>query len=198
VKILALELSSGRGSVAWSDATSDTITAEFANDRKHSGLFFEQLARSRGELPNPDRIAVGLGPGSYAGTRIAIAAAIGLSAATGAPLVGISSLRVMAVDAAEYIVVGDARRRSFYFARVQQRRSVEGPLLCDEAEMRDRIGATPLPVFSTEPLPDFPDVTIAYPSAQLLVQIALDEPLSDAPLEPMYLRDPHITQPRGG
>lgn len=198
MRILALELSSGRGSVAWSDGSATPAVAEFANDRKHSGLFFEQLQRSLRELPKPDRIAIGLGPGSYAGTRIAIAAAIGLSAATGAALVGISSVRAMAVAVPDYVVVGDARRQSFYFARVQHRRCLEGSALYSADQLHERIRIAELPVFATEALSSFPMVTLAYPSALVLVQIAASEPLPHPPaaLEPIYLREPHITQPR--
>jgi len=196
VKILALELSSARGSIAWRDGSAEPVAAQFANDRKHSGLFFKQLAQSIQQLPKPDRIAVGLGPGSYAGTRIAIASALGLRAATGAALVGISSIVALAVEPSEYIVVGDARRQTFYFARVEKRQLIQPPLLCRADELRERILAADLPVFTTEPLTAFPAIDVAYPSAEVLVQLAAVQALLDAgaPLEPMYLREPHITQ----
>jgi tRNA A37 threonylcarbamoyladenosine modification protein TsaB len=81
MKILALELSSSIGSIAWIDDAADPFSTTFANDRKHSGLFFENLERCLLRFGNPELIVVGLGPGSYAGTRIAIATAIGLEAA---------------------------------------------------------------------------------------------------------------------
>lgn len=198
MKILALELSSGRGSVAWRDGDKDAVGVEFASDRQHSGLFFANLRRALRELPAPERIAIGVGPGSYAGTRIAIAAALGLRAATGAALVGISSLRAMALEDGEYIAIGDARRQSFYFAHVQRRRLVEGPTLCSADELQTRLVASRLRVVAAEPLRILPDVRIAYPSALVLLELAAAEPVlaSEATLEPMYLREPHITQPR--
>src|SRR5436190_23332430 len=51
MKILALELSSGQGSIAWLEDGRDNFVRTFANDRKHSGLFFENLqlcSRERG------------------------------------------------------------------------------------------------------------------------------------------------------
>src|ERR1700676_1519401 len=75
MKILALELSTARGSLAWNDA----LVREWPNDRKDSGPFFENLADIRKQFGLPEKIIVGLGPGSYAGVRIAISAAIGLS-----------------------------------------------------------------------------------------------------------------------
>lgn len=198
MKILALELSSSRGSVAWADDGKEPFVTEFANDRKHSGLFFDALRLCIARFGMPNRIVVGLGPGSYAGTRIAIAAATGLGVAAGAELTGLSSVRAMATAADEYVVVGDARRHSFYFARVQQRRCVEGPTLWNEQQLRERIDTCELPVLSIEPLREFASVTLAYPSAAILTQLAAYEPMqiSDAPLEPIYLCDPHITIPK--
>jgi hypothetical protein len=81
---------------------------------------------------------------------------------------------------------------------VQQRRLIEGPILCSADELQERLRATGLPVFATEPLQIVPHLTISYPSTLVLLDLAAAEPLlgSDATLEPMYLREPHITQPR--
>ena len=101
MKVLGLELSSARGSIAWLENETELFVQEFANDRKHSGLFFESLQGSIARFGKADRIVVGLGPGSYAGTRIAIATAIGLQTATGAELIGLPSICAMPTDAAE-------------------------------------------------------------------------------------------------
>ncbi len=193
--ILALELSSGKGSIAFFDDETKCFAAEFANDRKHSGLFFENLHRCIEQCRRPERIVVGLGPGSYAGTRIAIAAAIGLRAGLGAELVGSPSLCAMPAEASDYIVIGDARRQLFFFARVAARRCVDGPRLCEEEELREILAARGEPVFSSEALPEFGAVVL-FPSATILAQIAAGIGSASLPLEPIYLREPHITQPR--
>src|SRR3954471_10800089 len=118
VKILALELSSGRGSLAWHDGDLEW-TRDWPNDRKNSGEFFENLAEVQKQFGSPNRIVVGLGPGSYAGTRIAISAAIGLQLASKAELLGLHSLCAIECDGAEYAVVGDARRQTFFLAHVR-------------------------------------------------------------------------------
>ncbi len=198
MKILALELSSGQGSIAWMENEMLLFSAEFANDRKHSGLFFEHLDQSVARFGAADRIVVGLGPGSYAGTRIAIAAAIGLQAVSGAELIGLPSLCAFPVEETDLAVIGDARRESFFFARVSRRRCVEGPTLLTREELVRQLELLTLPVVATEMLNDFPNARLRYPSAKILAEIATDSPpeITRAPLEPIYLREPHITQPK--
>ena len=198
MKILAIELSSGRGTIAWRGGTDDRLEVAFANDRKHSGKFFENLQQTLQRFGTPELIVVGLGPGSYAGTRIAIATATGLQAATGARLLGLSSARAFSTEAAEYCVIGDARRQSYFFVRVARRQCVEGPLLCTRDELLPRLETTAHPVFASEKISDVPDIVLAYPSAQVLAEIAIATPETSAapPLEPIYMREPHITQPK--
>src|SRR6266852_6074903 len=102
MKVLALELSSAQGIIAWLDGESDPFAVTFSNDRKHSGLFFENLQCCSRQFGAPDLIVVGLGPGSYAGVRIAIAAAIGLRTASNARLIGLPSICAMETGEDEY------------------------------------------------------------------------------------------------
>ncbi len=88
MKIFALENSTTRGSIALLDDRDAPIVFDYENDRKHSGAFFQSLERLSDRLHDADAIVVGLGPGSYAGVRIAIAAAIGLQAGADAQLLG--------------------------------------------------------------------------------------------------------------
>ena len=118
MKILALELSSARGSLTWRENGAE-FSREWSNDRKNSGEFFHNLSEVRKRFGPPDRIVVGLGPGSYAGTRIAISAAVGLQVASKGELVGLSSLCAIDCVSPEYAVVGDARRQTFFLTRVR-------------------------------------------------------------------------------
>ena len=94
MKILALELSTAQGSLAWIDDVSRTDAIgehkfnasnllTWPNDRKDSGPFFDNVQQVVRQFGLPERIIVGLGPGSYAGVRIAISTGIGLQAAAG-------------------------------------------------------------------------------------------------------------------
>lgn len=198
MRILALELSTGRGSVGFADRENVAFTREFANDRKHSGAFFEALEAAHESSGAADLIFVGLGPGSYAGVRIAISAAIGLQAAYGAQLVGIPSICATDVNDPEFCVIGDARRKSFFYSRIVNGECAEGPMLLDEQALRDRLRDSDLPVYSAETLLQFPQARIAYPSAVRLAHLGQRDGADKVgpPLEPIYLREPHITQPK--
>ena len=198
MKILALELSTARGSLAWLSNDADPVVREWPNDRKNSGPFFENLAQVREQFGLPDAIIVGLGPGSYAGTRIAISAAIGLQAASRARLLGLPS--ICAIENEDYCAIGDARRQLFFFARIGKQDLIEGPSLFGEDELKNKIEtlADSIAVFCSESLLQFPRAVIRYPSARVLAQLARDSDRKCKlpPLEPIYLQEPHITLPK--
>jgi tRNA threonylcarbamoyladenosine biosynthesis protein TsaB len=202
MKILALELSSARGSIAFTDRDKIEFSREWPNDRKNSGPFFEHLVKVEKRFGKPGTIIVGLGPGSYAGTRIAISAAIGLQGASQARLIGFPSICAIECDDPEYCVIGDARRNSFFYARVCDRNLAEGPTLMTEAELRGKLDKLDkkMSIFATENIPQFDGAELRYPAARMLAQLAADAKRNFAqpPLEPMYLREPHITIPRRG
>ncbi len=200
MKILALELSSARGSVALFNDGNVVFFRDWRNDRKNSGPFFEYLVEVQKQFGKPDTIIVGLGPGSYGGTRIAISAAIGLQAASRARLIGFPSICAIECDAPEYCVIGDARRQTFFFARVRGNDLVAGPDLMSEAELREKLDKVDrkMSIFATEKLSQFERADIRYPSAKVLAKFATDSKreFAQPPLEPMYLREPHITIPK--
>ena len=199
MKILALELSTARGSLAWLDGNLNNA-CEWPNDRKKSAAFFQNLEAVTKKFASPEIIIVGLGPGSYAGTRIAISAAIGLQLSSNARLIGLPSICAMECDTHEYCMIGDARRKSFFFARVRDRALAEGPTLYSEAEMKEKLDKTEstIPIFCSEPLPQFQRAVIRYPSAVVLGRVAQEAGRGFflPPLEPIYLREPHITMPK--
>lgn len=83
----------------------------------------EEVAQAAGGWGDVGRIAVGLGPGSFVGIRIAIATAHGLAASTGLPAVGVGTLdalgrglREAAEPGRECLAVLDARRGEVFAA----------------------------------------------------------------------------------
>jgi len=199
MKILALDLSTARGSLAWLDDEVE-FAREWPNDRKNSAAFFDNLQAVRRKFGAPETIIVGLGPGSYARTRIAISAAIGIQLSCDARLIGDPSICAMECDAQEYCVIGDARRQSFFFARILKNEVVEGPMLLTERELKAKLESIDpaTPVCSSELLPQFHRALICFPSALILALLAKQPRRSFClpPLEPLYLREPHITLPK--
>ncbi|HEY4282367.1 MAG TPA: tRNA (adenosine(37)-N6)-threonylcarbamoyltransferase complex dimerization subunit type 1 TsaB [Chthoniobacterales bacterium] len=204
MKILALELSTARAGLAWSadGATADFQSVEWPNDRKDSGPFFENLQKIVQQFGLPERIIVGLGPGSYAGVRIAISTAVGLGAASAAAeLIGYPSVCAISSQTPDYAVIGDARRRSFFLARVCNRTLVgDYELLC-ETELKKRIEQLEpgLPVFSSDQFSQFQGrLEQRYPSAKILGQLGCEteREFCRPPLEPVYLREANVTIPK--
>ena len=60
MKILALELSTARGSLAWLDKETE-FSREWPNDRKNSAAFFKNLQVVRTQFGAPETIIAGLG-----------------------------------------------------------------------------------------------------------------------------------------
>jgi tRNA A37 threonylcarbamoyladenosine modification protein TsaB len=113
--------------------------------------------------------------------------------------VGIPSICALDVEANDYCVIGDARRQSFFFAKIKNGQVAEGPILESSAELETRIRELTLPVYASEQLSQFPMAKLAYPSAGRLVEVArLHAAEIDGALEPVYLREPHITVAKAG
>ncbi len=193
--ILAIETSTHQGSVAVLHNGELVFSESCGAGRSHSSLLFSVLERALQAAPRIDRIAVGLGPGSYAGVRIAISAATGFALATGAELVGLPS--IVALGEGEFIALGDARRESYYFALVRGGECVEGPVLLSAGELTQKLAGYSLPVLASEEIAAImPGVLkLCYPCAERLARLAAQgrSIVMRGDLEPIYLREAHIT-----
>lgn len=84
--------------------------------------FIDEMLKEHGLKPTDlDAVAVSEGPGSYTGLRIGVSTAKGLCFALDIPLIAVSSLQAMALEAAEkhpnfdlYVPMIDARRMEVY------------------------------------------------------------------------------------
>lgn len=104
MKVLALDTASDRLGVGLVAGSRVLAEATYTMGRRHGELVAvvieETLSRVGLSIGELDGLAVSLGPGSFTGVRIGLAAAKTLSFASGVPLVGIGSLELLAASAA--------------------------------------------------------------------------------------------------
>jgi tRNA threonylcarbamoyladenosine biosynthesis protein TsaB len=122
MKILTLDTSTNCSSVALSDGAFLLGEYVLGEDRCNSGRLFDAidklLASARLAPSDLDVLAVAVGPGSFTGVRVGIATVKGLALATGKPLVGFSSLAMLALNVPHASVqvapLFDARKKEVY------------------------------------------------------------------------------------
>ena len=197
MKILALENSGAAASIAVAEDGIITAERRFDAPRGRGAGIFTILEELRPFWSGLDRIALGLGPGSSNGLRVACALAGSFRLALDIPIVGVPSPCLLDVDETDYLAVGDARGGQIHVARVSGR-ALRGEIrLLPHAELAREVAETGIAVYRTGPLDNAGEVTEARPSAVVLARLAASlEPLGPGPVLPIYLKPPHITQPR--
>lgn len=200
--ILAIESSTPHAGLCLREKEETVWSHEFTSDRSHNSHIFEPIAEALEFCGRKlDLISVGLGPGSYSGVRVGIAAANGISLALQIPVVGVSSLEAYSDSGGDFLVVGDARRKSFFIATIKSGQMQGEPELVDEerfpaALAEKRINA----VFSMDEwvADRFQGVVHRFPTAENLakrtVVVDSDSQAGAVSVEPHYLRPPYITQ----
>ena len=116
--ICAVDTSSALGSVALYDASGQLVgEAEERVSNAHGESLVPMIDRvfkaANAKPADVTRWCVGLGPGSFTGTRIAVATVKGIVLATGAEVVGVTSLEAMLAIAGDVAAV-DAIRGEVY------------------------------------------------------------------------------------
>jgi tRNA threonylcarbamoyladenosine biosynthesis protein TsaB len=164
-----------------------------------------------------DRIAVTLGPGSFTGVRAGIAAARGLALATGLPVVGATSLAVMAHRADAILgearagrllaVAVDARREMVYFQLFAPEPERPGTAaLLTPGEAAQEIGGRPAIVVGSGAMATADAIRAAAGQAEVALADLQPHAASLAllaagltpakPIRPLYLRPPDV-RPQG-
>jgi tRNA threonylcarbamoyladenosine biosynthesis protein TsaB len=161
-----------------------------------------------------DRIAIASGPGTFTGARIAVSAARALSLATGAAIVSITSLELMAMNPAAslrgartIVVATDARRGEVYFQQFDARSlaPIAPPRVYSiaDAVAALRVGLTVIAGSGAEAItsvarPAGHDVTAILPSlvpeAIDMLFVSAERPVT-ANAVPLYLRPPDAKPP---
>jgi tRNA threonylcarbamoyladenosine biosynthesis protein TsaB len=224
MNILALETSMGVCGAAVLLAGGDaqrTVLCEESMARGHAEALMPMVAEAMAGagigFAELDLIAATLGPGSFTGVRIAIAAARGFALVTSAKLWGTDSLTVMARAALTSGAIGsgtpvavavDARGDRLYAGLYDCRgRKLDGPLLigADEAvallpdDLAIAVGSGAVHLAEAgrrqgrQVEAMRPDL---QPSAAALAELALEANVALATLRPLYLRPPDA-KPQG-
>src|SRR2546421_2806093 len=127
MRVLAIDTALGACAVAVLDSAAGAILASESLGmlRGHAEAVMPLIARvmdaARCEFADLDRIAVTVGPGSFTGLRVGIAAARGIALAAAKPAIGLSTLSALAAPhvAARsdrtIIAAIDARNEQVYF-----------------------------------------------------------------------------------
>lgn len=158
-----------------------------------------------------DRIAVTIGPGSFTGVRVGLAAARGMGVATGLPVFGVLTTQVIATEAiglskASIAVAIDARRAEVYLHCFDQTGSALDDPQCLLPEMAAEVlgdtaytlvgdGAARIKPYTSLAV-DLGNPDVA--SAEVLARIAAALPLPEARPEPVYVRPPDAVIPKHG
>jgi tRNA threonylcarbamoyladenosine biosynthesis protein TsaB len=102
VKVLAIETSMGRSSIAITlgKPGERILVRRLEGGKGHAEqlipLLQDLMAESAISFQSLDRVAVCVGPGSFSGIRTGVAAARGIGLAANIPVVGVTSFRIMA------------------------------------------------------------------------------------------------------
>lgn len=124
MRILAIDTALEACSIVLMDGDAIVAREHEAMARGHAEALMPMIARLREtallDFATLDRIAVTVGPGSFTGLRVGIAAARGIALATGKPVVGITTLAafaapLIAADTSTPVVAAiDARHGHVY------------------------------------------------------------------------------------
>jgi len=214
--ILAIETGSRSCSVAIHAGDGQWPAVESENtDHGHATMLMPMIERAMVkagcDYAELGRIAVAVGPGSFTGIRVGLAAALGLSLASGVPAVGISSfLTVAQVDPQErqdrrLFVLLDSRRDEPFLAELDaELRFVRPPSVVAMDDL-DAILAPARPLILAGDAPAMGRYATQggirlmqlVPNALFVAQLAADpEHRFDLPPKPVYVRPPDVTMPK--
>ena len=143
--VLGIETSGPRGGVALVDSTGRVLERRFQTQRSLGAELAPSIQAvleewNLGPDSPPDLVAVDLGPGSYTGLRVGLAAAKGLAFAWGRPLVGVRLVDLLARQAppAQKILCAlDASRGEVYYGVFERRPGALVPELVSAPELAE-------------------------------------------------------------
>lgn len=217
MKVLAIDTALNATSVCLLDAGGDAPLAEEAlvMERGHAEALLPMIERVMASdehgFEGLERVAVTVGPGSFTGLRVGIAAARAIGLACGIPVVGVSTLAALAAPLIleqRPGIVGvaiDARHGCVYFAAFgPDGRAMLEPRIVPAREAARSLGAGPARLAGS----GAEILAMEAASAGLEVDVAEDSSVPDilfvarlglladplaSPARPLYLKEPDVT-----
>ena len=221
--ILAIETAAAQVGTAVATADGVISAAQSGLPRRHAETLAPQIdfvRRQAGiELADVEAIAIDIGPGLYTGLRVGIASAVSMAWSLGVPMIGVSSLDIVAqgvgVADAPVVVALDARRGEVFWASYESNDGLvqvrDEPAVAKPAELGAAVRAMssddrPVVVVGDGALRHLDSLelpgsarlahrSLAHPRAEVLAELALSaaergELVEPSEVEPMYLRRP--------
>jgi tRNA threonylcarbamoyladenosine biosynthesis protein TsaB len=217
MRVLALDTALGATAVALYDAAEDRVLAEESQmmERGQAEALMPMVKRVMagvsGGFAAVDRYAVTIGPGSFTGLRIGIAAARAFGLAHKKPVVGVSTLAAYAApilsgDAPVTVAsVVDARHAMVFFHLIGvDGRTLAGPGLftVEEAVRKAGDGSLALvgnvPTFSHKMGRGHRVLTHAAPDIGWVARLGAAAEPAYAPAQPLYLREANAAPQEAG
>lgn len=151
-----------------------------------------------------NRIAVCTGPGSFTGLRVALAFARAMALPRKVPVIGLSALRVLAVqtspdNSSRIISAINAKRGEICWAAYENGQEISAPITQDIETAKSHImrhGFDKIVGDGAE-LMDFPSAGQNHVSGSVLAWLSMDCNPADFPPAPLYMRGPDAKLPGG-
>ncbi|MDG2242610.1 MAG: tRNA (adenosine(37)-N6)-threonylcarbamoyltransferase complex dimerization subunit type 1 TsaB [Rhodospirillaceae bacterium] len=209
------------------DTTTSACSVAVCEDGETKALFHDLMVHGQAEALIPaiektmneagvtygelDRIAVAVGPGSFTGVRVGLAAGRGIGIATGHPVIGLLTTEVIAAESQiatslPTAVAIDARRAEVYLQcfDVNGIATAAPACLLPEAAA-DVLGNHPWVLVGDGAVRVQPHVDsavvpgeITVANASVLANLAATRPIPQTPPSPIYVRPPDATAPKDG
>jgi tRNA threonylcarbamoyladenosine biosynthesis protein TsaB len=159
-----------------------------------------------------DRIAVTVGPGSFTGVRVGLAAARGLGLAAGKPVIGVLTTEALAHAVPErtrghILAAVDTKRGDLYVQQFDARLDAQGdPRAMTETQIKEWIGDASMIVVGDAAARAVaalgPHATLsradAFPDPAVIAAIAATRTPAPAGPLPVYVRPPDAVIPQNG
>ena len=176
--ILALETSVAQATMILANESGILSQKSFRSERSQECDLFTPLLDLLSKFPSDEKLSavvVGIGPGSYNGTRVGIATAQAIAQVHGCRVAGLCSFEgVPEAFANETIwALGDARRDSYFLMPIQNGRAQIPPKLLDREEFSILLATCKGPKITFEPpqrLPEDIDCLESHSNAEGLLK----------------------------